>query len=192
MVEYSVQTDLDPQALTQVAIDTFKIWLAFALGQSDLGGKTRTLMHPSGKYASSISWRKTGESEVAIIADESVAPEANWIESGRSAFSIKAAMLGKGKTKISKAGYRYRFIPFTANAPTPKFNMSSIITNSKGGRLPIRSVKMWAKASANRGYKGGAVMTDKPGSSTWISPPMPAYSPAKILSDMIREGYGVK
>ena len=42
MVEYTIVTDLDPQALTQVAIDTFKIWLAFALGESVLGGKTRT------------------------------------------------------------------------------------------------------------------------------------------------------
>lgn len=192
MVEYTVMTDADPQTLTQIAVDTFKMWVAFSLGQSDLGGKTQVLMHPSGKYASSISWKRTGESSIAIIADESIAPESDWVERGRAGFSIKAAMLGKGNTKTSKAGYRYRFIPFSANPPKPSFSVANVITNSRGGRMPTRAVKMWAKKAAGAGYSGGAIMSDKPGSATWIIPPMPAYSPAKILSDMIRTSYGVR
>jgi hypothetical protein len=182
-----VVTDLNPEALTEVVMETYRLWISFALGQSNIGGNI--LAHPSGKYASSISWRRTGEATIAIIADESVAPEGKWIEEGRSAFSIKDRMLANAKR--SKDGYRYRFIPFRDNPATPSFKMSNIISNARGERLPTRSAKIWAKAKTNAGYKGGAVMTDKPGSSPWIISAMPAYSPAKILADMLRQNYGV-
>jgi hypothetical protein len=188
MVTYSVMTDLDPNALTEVVMETYRRWLSFALGQSEIGGNV--LAHPSGRYAASISWKRTGQSEIAIIADESKAPEGDWIERGRSAFSIKAAMLGKGNTKISKQGYRYRFIPLRAFPTKPTFDMNRIISNSRGERLPVRSAKLWAKARTDVGSNRGATMSDKPGSRTWIIPPMPAYSPAKILADMLRENYG--
>ena len=54
---YDVYTDLDPIQLLDVASETFFAWLKFALGEDEIGGKK--LAHPSGRYASAISWKRT-------------------------------------------------------------------------------------------------------------------------------------
>lgn len=194
---YEVYTDLDPEALTDVAAMVYRAWLAFALGQGEIGGQV--LKHPSGRYAASMSWKKTGEAAVAIIADETIAPEAGWIEEGKTSADMKAAMLGKGNTRTSKAGYRYRVIPMRRDATTPSADiLGDIVTTKAGETLPVRAARMWARPrwrsnpSSRRTVPPGIVpspfvtMTDKPGSSPWVVPAMPAYSPAAILADIIR------
>jgi hypothetical protein len=191
---YEVYTDLDPDALTDVAALVYRAWLAFALGQGEIGG--RVLKHPSGRYAASMSWRKTGQAAVAIIADESIAPEAQWIEEGKSSADIKAAMLGKGNTKISKAGYRYRVIPMKRDPTAPAFDASSILTSQAGEHLPVKTARMWARSYSHWDTQHGAdrfrTMTDKPGSAPWVVPAMAAYSPAAILADIIRREAGTR
>lgn len=184
---YYVQTDLNPEELTILAAATYALWVSFALGKSVPG--LRILQNPSGRYAASMSWKKTGESSIAIIADENVAPEAGWIETGHVATNMKDKMLGQGNTRVSKAGYRYRVIPMRATQVTPSFDVSKIIQNKKGGHLPSKAGKMWVKAYSNIGSNRFATMTDKPGSSNWIIPAMPAYSPAAILADQLRKQY---
>jgi hypothetical protein len=190
MATYDVVTDLDPSMLTAVAADTFRKWALFALGKSSLGG--HTLVNPSGRYAASLSWKKTGVASVAIMSDSSVAPEANWLEDGHSAFSMKDKMLGGPGTKVSKAGYRYRIIPMRGNATRPSFNLKDTVTSKKGERMPAKAASMWVKARTSIGSDRFATMSDKPGSSMWVVPPMPAYSPAAILADSLRKQYGQK
>lgn len=103
---YEVHTNLSPSQLTELAVETYKAWLQFAMGKQAIGGKV--LKHPSGQYAAALSWRRTGATSIAIIADESV-PQVGWIEYGRAAADIKAAMLADAK--VSKDGHRYRVIP---------------------------------------------------------------------------------
>lgn len=180
---YEVTTNLDPEALTEVAIEIYRQWLEFALGRRALGGKT--LAHPSGRYAASLSWRQTGEAKVAIIADESAAPEAGWIEEGRQGANMKAAMLSGGK--VGSDGWRYRDIPIRSDADTPQFDMASLLNNSQGGRLPAKTGRLWAQARPAIDPNAHWVrMTDKPNSSDWKIPDMPAYSPAAILAELLR------
>lgn len=83
----NVFTDLRPDALTEVGLQVYQHWLAFALGKEAVGG--RILMHPTGRYASSISFKKLGRYHVAIIADEKIAPEAAVLEKGHGPIDMK-------------------------------------------------------------------------------------------------------
>ena len=184
---YEVKTNLDPETLTEVAIQTYMQWLAFALGKADIGG--RTLAHPSGRYAASLSWRKTGEASIAIIADEKIAPEAGWIEEGRTGADMKAAMLAGGQ--VGKDGYRYRDVPIRPESTAPDFSLQNAINNASGGHLPAKVGRMWT--AAREGTDPGSRfirMTDKPGSSAWKIPDMPAYSPAASLAALLRSQIG--
>ena len=180
---YEVNTDLDPMALTELAIVTFQKWVSFALGKESIGGNR--LMHPTGRYAASMSYKQTGVSTVAIIADEKLAPEGGWIESGRAGFSLKDKMLQGKNVRRSKAGYLYRWIPI--NKGTDSLAHAFRVK----AHSPV-SKQIWAsiREKAGKGNVEFALMSNKPGSASWIIPPMPAYSPAKILADAIREQYG--
>ena len=185
---YEVKTNLDPEQLTEVAIETYIQWLKFALGQASIGG--RTLQHPSGRYAASISWKRTGVASVAIVADESAAPEAGWIEEGHTGANMKDEMLAGGK--VGKDGYRYRDIPIREDSDTPVFDVAKAINNARGGRLPARTGRMWAVAKAYIDPNNHLVrMTNRPGSSDWQIPDMPAYSPAANLAALLRSAHGV-
>lgn len=183
---YNVYTNLNPQQLSQVAAETFMTWLKFALGKEALDGKR--LKHPTGRYAASLSWHKTGVNKVAIIADEKTAPEAGVLEAV-TPIDLKAKMLGKGKTRIGKDGYRYRVIPLK-----PEFNGSlalgatSVVSMSGGQRVSRSVARMWAR-QAQKGSGGTRfrVMSDKPGSATWV---MPTYQPAAILAELLNSEFG--
>jgi hypothetical protein len=180
---YDVYTDLDPKYLTEVAIATFEAWLSFALGKSSLGGKT--LKFPSGRYAASLSWKKTGNSTVSIMSDEGVSPESNWIESGAPSHSMRDAMLGGAGTKTSAAGYEYRVIPIRQDASAPT-GAPQIVGNPKTGqRMSAKGKRAWAQPRAASNPDHFAVMSNAPGASEWIVPAMPAYAPAMILSQLI-------
>jgi hypothetical protein len=180
---YTVKTNLNPDQLTEVAISTYRQWLAFALGQFSIGGKT--LAHPSGRYAASLSWRRTGEASVAIIADESADPEAGWIEEGHAAFDIRAKML---------KGQPYRRIPIRKDGSLPANSTPQIIENRLGGRLSKPQGKLWATprpaVDAVRWVTMSNNARNHQGKPAWIIPAMAPYAPAKILSDLIAKQYG--
>lgn len=178
-----MNSDLPPETLSILVAETYRLWLNFALGKTALGGKT--LSHPSGNYAACLSWKKTGVASFAIIADEAKAPEALWIEQGKSSYEgLKELMLSKGK--VSKKGNRYRIIPIGNNdSPEPSLDMGSIITTPSSERLPAGQARIWAK-SANTGSARFVTMSDN-SPSEWILPSIPAYSPAYILSQLLKK-----
>lgn len=181
-----VHTNLNPQQLTEVAIETFRQWLLFALGRESIGGKT--LAHPSGRYAASLSWRRIGQSRIAIIADEDIAPEAASIETGTSGADIRAAMLPGGK--ISADGHRYRRIPMREDmiAPsTASFVAASVNQAARTGAVMPTNASFWIKRKENQGSDRVVTMTETNGKNNWRVPPQPAYAPAAILASLIRK-----
>ena len=198
MITYDVHTNLDPEQLTEVAMATFREWLKFALGlPSEVG---EMLAWPTGRYAASISWRKTGESRVAIIADEAKAPEARYIEEGTTEADIRAAMLYQGK--VSKDGHLYRVIPMRTRGKRPTARgaaqiMSMITAGASGEKVGGAFATLWAKPRPwidprRPGVRGSpfVTMTEKPTANNWIVPAMPAYSPAAILARLIQQAVG--
>lgn len=193
---YEVHTNLDPEQLTELAAETYRIWLRFALGQESIGGKT--LRHPSGRYAAALSWQRTGAASIAIIADETT-PEVGWIEYGRQGADIREAMLGSGNTKMGKDGYAYRVVPIRPDderEEPPTLGSADILSNAGGERLRSGVAKMWATP---RPYVHGGsrfvTMSANPqahqkGRDAWKVPPMAAYAPGQILSELLRQEFG--
>lgn len=188
---YDVYTNLDPLQLSEIASETFFKWLKFALGQEELNGKK--LAHPSGRYASSISWRRTGMAKVSIIADEEAIPEAGAIEYGHPATSMKDHMLFGGAAKLSKQGYLYRVIPLRPDQwrPTPTLSQNMLVDTLSGGRLRKGVARMWAtpRPSTDGGSRF-VTMTNKPGSSPWIVPEFHPYAPAQFLAEVLQQEFG--
>jgi hypothetical protein len=180
---FVVKTNLNPEQLTEVAMETYRLWLQFALGQAQIGGFT--LAHPSGRYAASMSWRRTGVASIAIIADEQVAPEADWIEEGHAAFDIRAKML---------KGQPFRRIPIRRDGQLPENSTPQIIENRMGGRISKPQGKIWAQPRAAVDAVRWVTMSSNPkngqGKPAWIVPAMTPYAPAKILSDLLAKQYG--
>jgi hypothetical protein len=189
---YEVMTDLDPEALTQVAIETYAKWLDWALGKGSLLGMT--MKHPSGRYAASLSWKRTGASSVAIIADEKIAPEALWIEEGASAHSMKEAMLGKGNTKVDAQGYRYRVIPIRKDGYFPQGTDANpeVVQTPTGGGISAATGKIWSRKAPAIDASHYAVMSDRPGASDWIVPAQAPYAPGAILASLLKQEFGRK
>lgn len=188
MITYDVYTDLPPDLLTEVAKETFRLWLNFALGQQSALGKK--LKNPTGRYAASLSWKMTSPTQVAIVADETIAPEAEWVETGTDGADMKKMLAGK--SKIGKDGEAYRVVPLRPdNSGGPlKFDMSRIVRGAgKGERLPASVGKMWASPrpyiDPNSRYR-----TIKASSPGWQVPSMPAYAPALALKQLLENELG--
>jgi hypothetical protein len=192
MKVYDIYTDLDPEMLGAVAAETYYTWLMFSVGQTDIGGKT--LKHPSGRYASALSWKKTGVNRVSIIADEDAVPEVGIIEDGSPEIDLKSKMLTPDKSKRSKDGYLYRTLYLRPDQwrEAPSIGMDSIASTLGGDRLKSRLGKMWAQPRPHVDPKsrGPFTMTNKPGSSPWRIPAMAPYAPAMILAQQLQSAYG--
>jgi hypothetical protein len=184
-IAYNVYTNLNPEEITEIAVSVFKQWLEWSLGKGSLGGKT--IMHPSGRYAASLSWRKTGVASVAIIADESIAKEALFFETGTVAHSMRDSMLGSRMTKRGADGYRYRVIPIRKDSASPGIGaaLAAVVGGAKGQHMSKGFKKIWAAPVPYTNPGEYVTMSDKPGSSDWMVPAMPAYSPAAILASLI-------
>lgn len=165
---YDVYTDLPPDELNAVGRHVFKLWLDFALGRSELGG--RRLLHPTGRYASSIEFRQTGRSRVAIVADENVAPEAGILETGHGAVDL-LQKLTPGRVYPMHRG--------TGGA-------APVIATGRGARrvwAAVRAAGFSGYATVPRARRAGARNTSGRGPA-WTIPPMPAYAPARILAQL--------
>ena len=190
MTVYDVYTDLDPAQLTEVAKETYRLWLSWALG-NDAGLGIGSLINPTGRYAASLSWRKTGAASVAIMSDEHKAPEAEWIETGTDGADMLQMLDHFSKT--AKDGTRYRVIPLRphdASGPL-KFNMNSIVRGPGGGeKLPAGQGRIWSVARPRIHADSEFVtMTDR-NPNAWQVPPFTPYAPAHALKDLLERQYG--
>lgn len=181
-----VHTNLNPEQVTAVAIETYRQWLLFALGREAIGG--RTLAHPSGRYAASITWKRLSATRIAIIADEHIAPEAASIETGTSGADIRAAMLSGGK--VGRDGKRYRRIPMREDFVPPSaasFVEASVNQAARTGGVPPKVGAFWFERKANQGSDRVVTMTETNGRNGWRVPAQPAYAPAAILAALIKK-----
>lgn len=188
---YDIYTDMDPQQLSELASETFYLWLKFALGQQALGGKK--INHPSGRYASAISWRKTGVAKVSIFADEDAIPEVGAIEYGRPEIDLKSKMLYGGAAHVSKQGYLYRVLPLRPDQwrDTPTLSPGMVLDTMTGGKVRAGVKRMWASARPYVDKKSRfRTMTNAPGSSPWRIPEFHPYAPAAILADLLDQQFG--
>ena len=195
---FPIQSNLDPDELSDVLLETFRLWTDFALGKRAIGGKI--LKYPSGRYAAAITAKKDENGRtVGIYVDDSVegAKEARIIEHGHVAVNLKDYMLRSAK--VSKDGYRYRRINLRQAPISPLQALSNISVGggfvSRGPKHSLRSFskslgRMWAGNYGSAYGSNWRVMTDAPGSSPWRIPAMPAFSPARQLRDLLGSKYG--
>lgn len=171
MITHEIKTDLPPERIDQIGLAIYEAWVNFALGKTSLGG--HRLLHPTGRYAASISFKRTGSASVAIMADESIAPEALTLEVGHGAIDFKTRFPGR---------------------TFPMHRGEEGVYGGHGFAPPFRSLRpsIWAQVR-DRGKTGFATVPTREGivkrpelGRSWIIPAMPAYSPAKHLADLIR------
>jgi hypothetical protein len=195
-----VATDQSPEYLNTVALEIFNKWVSFARGRSSLGG--RTLLHPTGRYAASISIRRYGTrhgvrssgaiptrtiSHVAIIADEKLAPEAAILETGHRPIDM-LQHLSPGRS-----------YPIHRDSPLPGVAAGAEFPTTPYGRSRVR--KMWTvqRELGARGFARTPGLGSPRGASNtsgtgraWTIPAMPSYSPAQILTDLINNQYDLR
>jgi hypothetical protein len=150
-IVYDVWTNADPAQLTEIQLEIFRQWSVFATGGMALNGKI--IKNPGGRYARSLRMESGGLNHVGIIADESIAPEAHFIEGGHDEVDMKK-YLTPGKS------YPLHY----------------------GGGAAARGV-FGAPRAGGQYMTGFARMgpNSKPGS--WIIPAMPAYAPGRALAE---------
>lgn len=173
-VVYDVVTDMDPQMLTAVSLEIFRMWVDFAMGKSAIGGKS--LMHPTGRYASSITINRISETQIAIMSDDDMAPEGHYLEVGHKEVDLK---------KIMQPGKAVPMHRGAKGAYGSKGYGKAVLNRTPAGRAS----NIWAKPKA-RGSTGFARIPTKitaDNMNSWIIPAMPAYSPAEQLAALIRQ-----
>jgi len=194
-ITVDIATEEEKRGLDAFVAKLFREWVDFAMGQKDIrvGGKVANRpLHPSGRYAASLSYSRrkvsTGKYKVTFSADSFSAPEAEAIEFGRKSIDLKKYMLGKD-------GRQMRVIPIRS---TP----SMLFTPPPYG--PTRKRSSEAKKSLAEGAHNAPesgvyrVMTNQPGS--WImrkwprkgdeSGKMVPFQPAHLLMEKLRLKYG--
>lgn len=168
-IEYVVKTDLDPVQLNRVGLYVFRRWMEFALG-TPLGGKK--IVYPTGRYAASLRFEQTGIATVAVVADESTAPEAAVLETGHGSVDLK--------TRLSPG----RVYPMHRPVAPAGSSASNGLRRQGSGLGPSSRPQVWAEARVKEG-SGFASMGPNSPPDSWIIPPMAAYSPAAVLASMI-------
>jgi hypothetical protein len=170
--DYYVKTNMPPEYLSAVMLAVFESWVKFALGLSELGG--RKLVHPTGKYASLLQFRREGESRIAIIADEQAANGvARWIEEGHGRIDLKQK-LQDGKI------YKIHGTRNSAQQIAQTGLRRRRITTGVGTTETV-----WTEIR-NREATGFAKMNIHGNADSWVIPPRVAYSPARILYNLLK------
>jgi hypothetical protein len=172
---YVIRTNLPPEAVNEIGLIIFAHWLDFAMGHTVLNG--RRLMYPSGKYAASLSYRREGESTVAIVADEGQAPEAGILEQGHGPIDLKTRL------------QRGRAYPMHRFSMGGMFGLESTGLRRVGSGPPSMKPSMWAEIRMREASGFASIGPNSPADS-WIIPPMPAYSPALILAAQAKQMAG--
>jgi len=86
-IKYDIYTNADPSELTEIQLEIYRIWSNFATGGLTLNHKM--IKNPGGRYARSLRMEQHSLNSVAILSDESIAPEAHWLESGHDPVDLK-------------------------------------------------------------------------------------------------------
>ena len=189
---------MDPQYVNDTLLATFSAWINFAMGTEKLGG--RILKDPSGRYASAIKAQYDEDGYVVgIYLDKDELKGRGLPGIGHRRIRLKDKMLNSSKTKISKEGYSYRYVPISdaPSSPFGTFVLADHIKNlfttrdaktGEGGILSINRnlSKMWA-ANYRRAHKFSSkirTMSNKPGAARWEIPAMASFSVARLLKQM--------
>ena len=175
---YTVETDLDPQALSAVGLEVYRMWVNFAMGREQIGGFR--IEHPTGRYAASISYRRDGKSSITIMQDEELAPEGRYLEEGHAAYDMLGANspyrgrvlpmhrgTGQGRPRAKPRGPK-------ALAAARRKNIWAVV-KEQGNNGSVRVPESrWGDMGMNTSGTGPA----------WTIPSLPAYSPAQHLADL--------
>ena len=182
---YYVKTALSPEEIGEAAMETYRMWVEFAVGRRALGGPGgRLLRHPTGDYASAIQW-KVGMRTAEIWTEEGPKehPSVRPIEYGRPETELKPYMLGGGKnTRMDSEGHLYRIIPLKNDESTEQ-----LVPGMSGSAMKMLSVETKERRFGNVRFR---TMSDRPGSAPWIIPAMKPYAPAEILARMLEQQFG--
>jgi len=175
MAVFDVFTDLPPSAVTEVGFAVMMKWIAFAMGKDSING--RRIAHPTGRYASSIRLEGHGPNHIAVVADESVAPEAGILESGHAEVDLKQKLVS-GRAYPLHRGAAGDYGSAGYGAPIHASSFSA------------RAKNVWA-APRSEGFSGYRRIPSKitpENSRSWIIPAMTAWHPAEYLAEGIRNG----
>lgn len=175
---YTVLTDLDPESLTAVGFAIMEKWISFAMGKSEIA--SYRIEHPTGRYASAIRLEGRSETEIAIIADEEIAPEIEWLEEGHRAVDLKTLLPGRRLQMHRGREGQYGSAGYSA----PVLNMTF------GGRAN----NVWAtpRAAGRSGFARVPSTVTAENAASWIIPAMAAWSPAQHLAEMVRNGSAIQ
>lgn len=209
----AVLTNMDPEDINDVLLETFTKWVNFALGEGSLGGRTLGLntkqdaSGPSGRLAAALRAETDQDGNVVAIyldQDDLGAGVNKYLMQGHRAFSLKNKMLRPGlpgvhKTQNKKGpNWLYRYIPIASKPKSPMtaFRQSKNLVNlftsevtDHGGmiRLNRNAARIWTK-NYERAHIGPVrirTMSNKPGSRGWVIPSMPAFNVGKLLRDTL-------
>lgn len=169
--KYIVKTDLPPQFIKPILMETFLKWMKFAQGASSLGGKR--LKHPSGQYAASLTVDTSSDNQFTIYSSS---PHADVLETGRKPYLLEPPGWEDGK-----------IIPIGKNSliDSPRTPLTaSNIKSSRGAIYPSATLKNRANSISRKAYmtryaKGKFRTYDE--ANPWEIDsvrPMPVYSPA--------------
>jgi hypothetical protein len=170
-IVYDVVTDLPPDRLNAVGLEVFRMWSEFALGLTDIGGLM--IKHPTGRYASSLRMRTT-PTVVTVMADESKAAEARWLEEGHGRIDMLQHLTAGRSYPMHRGG----------------------VGRKLQTRRKVKGGYIWA-VSAGRNLSGYVkVPHERPNrmntsgtGPAWTIPSMPAYAPAHIMAQLIAAKY---
>ena len=176
MTTYEVHTDLPPDQLDKLAMDTFVRWVNFALGNESLGGKS--LKPVTFSYARSIRMNQESPVGYLIESDPSIAPYAGVFDTGYDSFNIGTKML-RGKPS--------RVIPMP-NPENPisrgkKGNLSSVSRQGNTSSPQISGKgggKLYLTSSGKTNFR--TITRKNIARGVWQVPSMQAMRPAYELS----------
>lgn len=179
---YIVYTDYNPQQLSAATVAIYEMWVKFAMGGEQLGG--HFIKHPTGRYASSITRRQYSPTRIAIIANEKVAPEAAILELGHEEIDLKES-LQKGKAYPIHRGAK-------SGTSSGGYSWSGRGYGQPQLQPGSRRKSLWAKprAQGRTGFARIPTHITAENQNSWIIPPMPAYSPAGHLVEILKAANG--
>lgn len=178
-MHYEVVTNLPADLVNDLLVQTLDDWVQFAQGKQGIGG--RTLEHPSGRYASSLSIRQRGSSYTIF----SKSNHADILEAGHRAFSM--AKYSSSYPVNPKTGMHVVMLgdEDSKRSPPPMARLRS--AGGKGLNVNVVNNKAKVRKSFMSRYgEGPQFRTIDESSPGWKVPRMLAYSPAWHLAQKLK------
>lgn len=159
---YAVVSDAPSEVLKDAALWVFTEYMKFALGLRDIQGYR--IKNPTGRLASAARIETDGMNKWAVIVDEKIAPEAEWIEKGHRSVDLK-----------TKPGFwKGRHLPL---------HRAGGQAYAKGHSVPgyRGHIGNWTVAAYRENDFSGMATV---GTTGWVIPPMKASHALQILNRM--------